>query len=99
MNPIVIPGATIALGAPANWDPETAGPCDALPVRYGVHADRHRFMESGWKPEPEELAALNAGGTIVLRIVSDIHPVVALYVIEEPVGEIVQPGPPSGEPA
>lgn len=91
MIPVVIPGATRALGAPGNWNPQISGPCGALPVRDGVHPGSHHFMESAWKPEPDELAALNAGGSVVLRIVSTVHPVVALYVIEDEAAPAVPP--------
>lgn len=107
MTPVVIPGATRALGAPDNWDPDTDGPCGALPIRDGVHAEVWPYMESAWKPDAQELAALNAGGSIVLRIVNLTHPVVALYVIEDAAPEadphaalgVIAPDQPAGEPA
>jgi hypothetical protein len=41
-------------------------------------------MVSAWSPTPEELAALNASGTIQLRMAGTNHLVVALGVAEPP---------------
>lgn len=36
-------------------------------------------MESAWFPTPDELAAINAGAPIILRIMGTGHPPVQLY--------------------
>jgi hypothetical protein len=41
-------------------------------------------MESLWRPNDEELAALNAGGAIILGIRGDVHPVIYLGVTPPP---------------
>ena len=41
-------------------------------------------MTSAWEPTPKELAVLNAGGTIRLTIVGNVHPPVMLSVNEAP---------------
>lgn len=41
-------------------------------------------METAWLPTPEELAALNAGAPIILRVVGRGHPPVMVYVGEVP---------------
>ncbi len=74
-----ITGATNRLGAPASWDPERDGNCAHLWVRIVGNG-----CESAWEPTPEELAALNAGGSVVLRVIGG-QPPVALWV--EPPGE------------
>lgn len=71
MNPIMINGATNIFKAPANWDAEKHGECDALAVRVdqGVY-------QSAWKPTEEEVAALKAGGHVVISIVGSQPPFV-----------------------
>lgn len=41
-------------------------------------------METAWLPTPEELAALNAGAPIILRVVGSGHPPVMIYTGEVP---------------
>ncbi|RWX59792.1 hypothetical protein [Mesorhizobium sp. M2A.F.Ca.ET.039.01.1.1] len=41
-------------------------------------------MESAWFPTPQELAALNAGAPIILRVVGRAHPPVMLEAGEVP---------------
>lgn len=75
-----IAGWNAAPGAPQGWNPERDGECGALPVRATVNADGTVAMcESAWEPTPAELAALNAGGQVVLRVIGWQVPV-ALYV-------------------
>lgn len=72
------PSNNQVLGAPAGWDQKEL-PCGALPVTR-TEVEGHRAMVSFWRPEPEELVALNAGGTVALFIYGDTHPVVAMGV-------------------
>ena len=44
-------------------------------------------MESAWFPTPEELAAINAGAPVILRIMGTIHPPVLIYTGEVPTDE------------
>lgn len=87
MIPARIQGCTRALGAPKGWTPETSGPCRGLPIRDEVNGDLP-CMTSAWEPTPAELAALNAGGKVYLRIFGDGHPPVMVYALG-----------PSGDPA
>jgi hypothetical protein len=73
-----ISGATNYLGAPKGWHPETDGDCCHLAVRM-VNEAGIQIAESAWEPTPDELAALNAGGSVVLRVVGG-QPPVMLYV-------------------
>lgn len=81
MLPKVIKGWNAAPGAPANWDPEKqGGPCGILHIRCtGSPWTPGSYCESAWEPAPKELAMLNAGGQIVLRVVGWQVPV-SMYV-------------------
>lgn len=74
-----IAGCTAVLGAPSGWTPESSGPCCGLPIRVERHGDLP-CMVSAWEPTPEELAALNAGAKVMLRVVGSSHPPVMIYV-------------------
>ena len=87
MIPARIAGCTRALGAPPGWTPETSGECCGLPIRDEVSGDMP-CMISAWEPTPAELAALNAGGKVYLRVVGTGHPPVMVYALG-----------PSGDPA
>lgn len=82
MIPLRISGATRYLGAPKGWEPERNGNCSHLAVRE-VQSSGLLVCESAWEPTPNELAALNAGGRVVLRVVGG-QPPVALYVEPSP---------------
>ena len=93
MIPRRIMGASHWLGAPAGWKPDKDGDCGHLAIRT-VGDPRHGsgWCESAWEPTPAELEQLNAGGSIILRVVS-WQPPVAIYVEKaerafEPVEEV-----------
>jgi hypothetical protein len=73
MIPRRIANATHYLGAPKGWNPETDGACGHLAVRVVGNV-----WESAWEPTPAELAALNAGGSVILRVVGGQPPVMLL---------------------
>lgn len=55
-----------------------------LPIRDEVMNDsvtgpQTPVMVTAWEPTPDELAVLNAGGTIYLRIVGTGHPPVMMW--------------------
>jgi len=83
MIPARIEGCTRTLGAPVGWTQETSGPCRGLPIRDEVNGDVP-VMVSAWEPMPDELAAIAAGGKIMLRIVGTGHPPVMLWVESPP---------------
>lgn len=71
MIPKRISGATLYMGAPKDWQLEKDGNCAHLAVRV-VEGN---IFQSAWEPTPEELAMLNAGGSMVLSVVGGQPPV------------------------
>ena len=64
-----------SFGAPSDMTTEE---CSALPVAL-LNTGQGLWAQSFWKPAPEELAALNAGGSVVLMIrLAGSHPVVSV---------------------
>lgn len=93
MIPRRIMGASHWLGAPADWKPGEDGDCGHLAIRtHGNPRFGHGYCESAWEPSPKELEHLNAGGSVILRVMG-WQPPVALYVekaerVLEPVGAV-----------
>lgn len=71
------PKTTRWLGAPRGWDPQQHGECGHLAIA-DIQTAAGQAMLSRWEPTPDELALLNAGGSIELRIVGGMHPPVSL---------------------
>ena len=71
------PLADRVIGAPTNWDEALHGPCDALHVMV-AKIDNMRMLCSFWKPTPEELAELNAGGSVMVGLCTLEHPVITV---------------------
>lgn len=74
------PNATRYLGAPVGWKPDENGICGHLAVA-DVMTEAGPAMESRWEPTPVELAILNAGGAIELRILGAGHPPVSIIAV------------------
>ena len=72
------PSNNHVFGAPAGWDQKEL-PCGALPVTR-TEVEGHVVMVSFWKPDAEELAALNRGDAVLLWVYGAVHPVVAVGV-------------------
>jgi len=72
------PACDHLLGAPSDMQD---GSCSGLPVAY-TEDQYGTWANSFWKPDPEELEALNNGGSIMLQIraVGKRHPVVGMTV-------------------
>lgn len=81
------PQTTRWLGAPLGWEPDEHGTCGHLAIVDVQHPAGHAMI-SRWEPTPDELALLNAGGSVELQIVGAVHPPVSLIVVpplaEEP---------------
>lgn len=83
MIPRRIKGFTHMLGAPDRWEKARDGNCVALAVRavpppgagVGRPGDGMVQCQSAWEPTPEELALLNAGGSVVLTVYGGQPPV------------------------
>lgn len=69
---------TRTLAAPGSWDHRQVD-CDALPVT-DTKIGNYPAMKSYWQPTPSELERLNAGGSVVLWVISETHPPVAVEV-------------------
>lgn len=84
MNIGTIEGATTTLCAPKDWDEDRNGICMDLPIRQEVINDSLPALTSAWLPTAEELARLNAGAPVLLRVIATAHPPVMLDVGEIP---------------
>ena len=49
-------------------------------VNCTVNGDETPCMETAWEPTPDELARLNAGAPVILRILGTVHPPVMIDV-------------------
>lgn len=70
MKPVEFEGQTVLLGPPKE---SQRGTCGALPVRIAPDTIWGRSFVSYWRPAPEELEILNAGGHVRLTVQS-LHP-------------------------
>jgi hypothetical protein len=70
MTPAIITRANCLLTAPTDWDVATHGECCSLAVRKDGDT-----IQSAWIPDADELAALNAGGVVILTLYGAIPPV------------------------
>ena len=82
MNKHQHPSNNDVLGAPKGWD-QGELPCSALPITRVTYKGC-KFLQQGvdsyWKPTADELAVLNAGGSIVLSVLGVTMPPVQLSV-------------------
>ena len=72
------PSNNAVLGAPAGWDQKTL-PCNALAVTR-TDWDGVPAVVSFWTPTPEEIEAIKAGQPVMLSVVGNTMPPVALMV-------------------
>lgn len=79
-----VEGATTTLVAPKDWDAKRNGECMDLPIRQEVVNGSLPALTSAWLPTAEELAKLNAGAPILLRVIAREHPPVMLDVGQVP---------------
>lgn len=77
MRIVEFEGQTGLLGAPEHWNQKGGIECGYLPYVSEV-VGGYRAVSSYWKPTPEELAELNAGGYVRLTVIGLTHPVVAI---------------------
>jgi hypothetical protein len=77
------PGATRRFGPPSDWNEDRHGSCGTLEIA-DLQTTSGPFMESLWRPDAVELAALNAGAAVKLGIRGNVHPVVYMGVTAPP---------------
>ena len=70
---VKINGATANFRRPADWNEREAGPCGDLWVRVDKFGP-YRQHSFAWKPDTEQLAALNAGAMIEVHIINEYMP-------------------------
>jgi hypothetical protein len=78
MNRHQHPSNNAVLGAPEGWN-QAELPCGALPITR-MDVDGRPAVVSFWKPTAEELAMLNAGGTVALWVLGQTMPPVSVEV-------------------
>lgn len=76
MTPVNFEQANCILKAPPGWDPVEMGPCDDLHVLR-----QNGTVVSVWEPDADERAVLAAGGRVVLSVVGETQPPVAIWVV------------------
>jgi hypothetical protein len=79
MKPIIFKGYDVALNAPINWKPSRDGSCSTLCVKCAEYGGHHTML-SYWKPDADELRALNEGFSVCLGVVAYAHPPVFMMV-------------------
>ena len=85
MRPAKTDGETRAMCRPADWDPALDGDVGALSIRDETDLQSgQNVMISTWVLDPGDLIALASGAPIHLKIFGRGHPVVSVYVGEEP---------------
>lgn len=72
------PTNNFVFSAPQDWDQKKLA-CAGLPVTKGT-SQGYPVIVSYWRPDAEELAALNAGKAVTLSIIGNGMPPVALGV-------------------
>ena len=80
MEPLKIKNSNRVLGQPEAWNEERDGKCETLAVRAIDLTEGLPVIESAWRPTEDEMALLNAGGSVILRIFGNGMPPVQLYV-------------------
>ncbi|MRW88853.1 hypothetical protein GJ699_02525 [Duganella sp. FT80W] len=78
MNKIQHPSNNAVLGAPEGWN-QAELPCEALAITRSEYAGMP-VVKSYWRPSAEELAILNAGGSVELAVLGHTMPPVMVSV-------------------
>jgi len=79
MNPVEFKGQTLVMGAPPGTAPGVCGGLPMLIERSSIWPGAKKYT-SYFKPSPEELAVLNAGGCVQLEVHGASHPPVSVNV-------------------
>lgn len=84
MIPGRIKGANVCFKRPAGTRADQCGDLFIRREVVDVGGEGWVHMSSAWIPTPAELAALNAGGAVILSIAGTQHPPVMLTVTQPP---------------
>lgn len=57
-----------------------------LPALFAVDASYGPYIQSFWRPSPEELALLMNGGVVELTVIGRLHPPVGVAVVPPELG-------------
>ncbi len=79
---VKIKGATKNFSKPSNWDESKDGSCGDLWVRVDMYG-RYKQHSFAYRPSPEDLVILNAGGAIEVNIINDYMPPVGVSAVKE----------------
>lgn len=84
MNFVEHPSCNALLKKPEAWDPDVQGVnCEDLRVFVSQIEDTGMMViRSYWKPTEEEIMQLAKGAYIALEVFGEVHPPVALEVVE-----------------
>ncbi len=77
----MIEGATRILGESQGY---LGLPLKDEPIHDSVNGENTPSMVTAWGPTPDELARINAGAPILLRVLGTVHPPVMITVGEQP---------------
>lgn len=80
MMPIDFEGSNITLSKPSNMTDEQ---CLEIKGFKGTDGDNFPFILTMWKPNKEDIAAINAGDPICLKILGHSIPPVCLFTVDE----------------
>jgi hypothetical protein len=80
MLPIDFEGTNITLTKPSNMTDEQ---CSSVRAYKGVDNDGFRFTLIAWQPSKEDIEAVNSGRPIMLKVLGDRTPPVAMYTFDE----------------
>lgn len=89
----MIRGFTRILGKPLNWSEDDHGRCGALAILdverdYAGNGVMVNSMISAWDVTPDELARLNAGAPVYLRLLGTAHTPVGIWVGDAPINGV-----------
>lgn len=85
MKPIEFPEQNAVWGKPEGWTDEE---CSPLPVLEGIDDAGLPYKLSVWQPSYEDIAAINVGQPICLKIISEVQIPVVLFTIDDVTGEV-----------
>lgn len=80
MLPVDFEGTNIELTKPQGWADEK---CMSVRAYKGVDTDGIPFYLTAWKPNREDIEAINAGRPIMLKVCGNSTPPVAMYTFDE----------------